>query len=170
MYRLIPELNDLDVSRFWAKVNRADNDDCWLWAGAKISAGYGHMNLRGQDFMASRLAFYIANKIQPEGYVCHSCDNPPCVNPAHLWLGTPKDNVVDMVAKGRAAFRKSGVTHCKRGHEFTPENTVRNGATKRGCRECRNQRKREARVRQSAPPLTIDQHIAYIRKHRGAGA
>lgn len=57
----------------------------------------------------------------PSMFICHHCDNPPCVNPDHLYEGTPSQNALDSVARGRHACARK--THCKRGHEFTPENT-----------------------------------------------
>jgi len=73
--------------------------------------------------------------------LCHSCDNPPCCNPSHLWLGTQAENLADASAKGRL---KRTSTHCKRGHEFTPENTyLSNGG--RGCRQCSADRYRARR-------------------------
>lgn len=91
-----------DAARFWSKVDRsAGPDACWPWTGA-THQGYGWFRLRDESVAASRFAWSLVNGPIPDGlYVCHSCDNRPCCNPAHLWLGTHADNVRDMFAKGR---------------------------------------------------------------------
>ena len=81
---------------------------CIEWQGAKTLRGYGQIGLPGGDQMmrTHRLAWILAHGEIPEGLnVCHSCDNPPCCNVEHLWLGTQADNVADMVAKGRNSGR-----------------------------------------------------------------
>lgn len=98
----------LDI-RFWSYVRVAG--DCWLWTSAITKAGYGEMNYRGRVKLAHRLTFRLYHGIIPAGlFVCHDCDKayPPgdltyrrCVNPSHLFLGTPQDNTDDMVAKNR---------------------------------------------------------------------
>ena len=86
--------------RFWAKVETAD--DCWVWMGARMPRGYGVLNTRGSANLAHRLAWEIAHGAIPDGLsVLHRCDNPPCVRPEHLFLGTQADNQRDMASKGR---------------------------------------------------------------------
>lgn len=92
---------------------------------------------------------FYKGPIPNKAFVCHSCDNPKCCNPDHLWAGTPRDNMKDCTNKGRAKGMNSDKTHCIRGHEFTPENTriIANGW--RNCRTClrelNKKYKREAR-------------------------
>ena len=89
------------MDRFWSKVDKTG--DCWEWTGAKHSSkGYGSFWFEGRSVKAHRLAYKIAFSPIPDGmFVCHSCDNPSCVNPDHLFLGTNQDNQSDMYAKGR---------------------------------------------------------------------
>lgn len=78
-------------------------DSCWLWIGHKNEYGYGVMHLKNRGCQLSHRISYEVYKGEIEGKlcVCHTCDNPACVNPAHLWLGTHKDNIRDSVKKGR---------------------------------------------------------------------
>lgn len=85
---------------FWSYVRKGDG--CWEWTGARNTRGYGTYSAR----LAHRVAYAEARGAIPDGmYVCHHCDNPPCVRPDHLFLGTPTDNVRDMIAKGRVPRR-----------------------------------------------------------------
>lgn len=86
--------------RFWRKVVKGDG--CWLWTGHRGSGGYGRFWLNGKQVLAHRTSWEITNGPIPDGlYACHRCDNPPCVKPAHLFLGTALDNAEDRDRKGR---------------------------------------------------------------------
>ena len=112
--------------RFWKYVKKSEG--CWIWTGAKKQGGYGVITVyRDEDLrthkrmLAHRLSWEIHNgKILDGLCVCHHCDNPPCVNPAHLFLGTMLDNTLDCYKKGRMPSKRR--THCSRGHELTYEN------------------------------------------------
>lgn len=107
------------IERFWPKVNksgpvlRADIGACWTWTGV-CRRGYGIIERHDDTervLLAHRVSWTIANGAIPDGLlVCHKCDNPPCVNPDHLFLGDHKANAADMIAKGRGRFQKGSTT------------------------------------------------------------
>lgn len=101
-----PEFADATaISRFWSLVERGADDDCWLWTGYVDRSGYGLFSWRGTRRPAHELAlsFSTGEKRLPSLETCHSCDNPPCCNPAHLRFDTRQSNVADAVARGRLA-------------------------------------------------------------------
>lgn len=100
-----PQYTPEEIDKFWSRVDRSGGPDaCWPWTGGRYSTGYGRMSMGRKKTGAHRLAWAIANGPIPDGLViCHTCDNPPCCNPAHLWAGTNQDNTADRVAKGRSA-------------------------------------------------------------------
>lgn len=122
----IPLVVDPDEAQaFWQRVDKSG--DCWLWTGRKTYGGYGSTNLRCRNpvpVMAHRVAWTIASgRVIPRGLcVLHECDNPPCVNPAHLKLGSHQENMHDAAARGRMAGKNqwANLTHCKRGHMYGP--------------------------------------------------
>lgn len=88
------------AKRFYARVNVGNESDCWEWSARRDPNGYGRIDIGGKPVLAHRIAFQLANGYECEN-VCHSCDNPPCCNPAHLWPGNPKLNAEDRDRKGR---------------------------------------------------------------------
>jgi hypothetical protein len=92
-------------SRFLSFVRR-DPSGCWLWTGAKDRDGYGVIADAGRTLGAHRVSYELHKRPLPPGaLIMHSCDTPPCVNPAHLSVGTKRSNAADMTAKGRRATK-----------------------------------------------------------------
>ncbi len=122
-------------------------NDCIEWAQSKNSHGYGQLNRRinGKRRLLTvhRIAWQVYNHrpIPPGMFVMHTCDNPACVSPAHLTIGTPSDNSRDMVRKGRransAALSFGRRTHCPHGHPYDEVNTYVGPRGWRTCRACR---------------------------------
>lgn len=94
--------------RFWAKVDKREPDDCWEWQMGKVCGGYGSFQTGTMSspraMRAHRFSWALAHGKIPEGMcILHKCDNPPCVNPNHLWIGSRADNNADKARKGRTA-------------------------------------------------------------------
>lgn len=132
----------MDV-RFWAKVEKASPDDCWLWKGKKQASGYGRFTTSDQrQISAHRIAWELTNGPIPEGLTIdhvreRGCTSRLCCNPAHM----------EPVSRGENSRRAARAkTHCINGHEFTEENTrwnkprYPNGEPTRGCRACARER------------------------------
>lgn len=106
--------------RFHEKVDKSPghgpNGDCWIWVSVKPPNRYGLILFGKKQTLAHRVSYELANGPIPKGlWVLHRCDNPPCVNPDHLFLGTPTDNVQDCISKGRNSNgqRQRGEAHPK---------------------------------------------------------
>jgi hypothetical protein len=164
-HKLVELADQPRIERFWSRVDRRSNDECWRWTAALDGKGYGRFRLPAGNKLAHRIAWELHNGTAvPKGmFVCHSCDNPVCVNPAHLWLGTVHDNIRDRTEKGRTSNGNVGKTACSRGHQLTEENTYRRPDTgNRDCKICRKLRRKQRQPR-SADILTLEP------KHVGDG-
>lgn len=121
------------AQRFWAKVDRRGPDDCWPWTANMGSDGYGKFWIDGTSKHASRVAWSLTFGVIPDStpLVCHRCDNPRCCNPAHLFLGTARDNTRDMHEKGRAAMGERHFSHLH--PELLPRGERHGSRTKPGA-------------------------------------
>jgi len=151
--RTIPPLSKQDILRFWEKVRIRGVDECWPWTAARDQCGYGQFGLGSRSdgsndsFPANRVAWTIACGPVPVGLcVLHHCDNPPCQNPRHLWLGTRADNTFDMDRKGRRGYQ-TGNWGDKNGAHTHPECVLRGEQcpwSKMNARQVRKIRRRYA--------------------------
>ena len=97
------------AERYWSRVAKAGEDECWEWQGARTDRGYGAIRDNGKQRSTTHVAWFLKHGEWPNDlglWVLHKCDNPPCVNPAHLFLGTHKMNMRDMIEKGRGSYAR----------------------------------------------------------------
>lgn len=128
--------------RFWSKVTRGSEDDCWPWTGGAGSKGYGNFTIREEQVSPHRYAYEFAfGRFDNLFIVLHKCDNPLCCNPKHLKLGTRADNTKDMNEKRRG--RNSRKTECPKGHIYDSNNTYYSSDGRRDCLICRRERSRD---------------------------
>lgn len=136
---------------FWNRVSKAGDSDCWTWQGPTSESGYGTLYWRGRHSRAHRVSYEITHGRIPGGlHVLHRCDNRPCCNPAHLWLGTHTDNMRDMFAKGRCR-RASGAEH------YT--------ALRPGCR-ARGEKNRNSRLTEFQVSALLAEYVSRVTKQR----
>lgn len=134
--------------RFWKYVDKHGPNGCWVWTGHRYQAGYGKVKIGRDNHGAHRVSYELLVGPIPEGLqLDHLCRNRACVNPDHLEPVTCRENLLRGTGPSAINARK---THCKRGHEFTEENTYRYGPDLRFriCRKCRllMERRRDGRT------------------------
>lgn len=175
MHPIVPiRLDESLRSRFWAKVDQRSADECWEWTAYRNDKGYGRIGRTGgkAHFLAPRVSWTIAFGDIPDGLiVCHHCDNPPCVNPAHLFLGTHKDNADDRETKGRSSWLIAELkarTACARGnHPLSGDNLYITPSGSRSCRACRYEDQRAAALAAGAVPMQNRTHCPQGHEYSG---
>ena len=131
----MPEIEWLEIAkaRLFRRLKINQKTGCWEWQGFKGRYGHGQIRVKKIAILTHRLSWKIhKGAILDDLLICHHCDNPPCVNPEHLFSGTVDDNKKDMDNKGRGKNQNSGKVFCHRGHKFDLLNTY----ISRGERQC----------------------------------
>lgn len=145
-------------ARFMGKVAKDGDTGCWNWTGVLTPGGYGQFSIDNRHYAAHRLLSVKSGREIGPGLVCdHLCRNRRCVNPAHIDIVTTRENILRGIAGELNRAKGAAVTHCVRGHEYTPENTRMNKG-RRSCRACDKvysdaltEKRRQLRARASTP-------------------
>lgn len=106
-------------------IHRNMDTGCWEWLGQKWSGGYGYVRINRKHIPAHRYIYSLYKGVISDGLdACHSCDNPGCVNPDHIWPGTPSDNLKDCYSKGRRTQRGTSNGNYKHGRRIRSDETL----------------------------------------------
>ena len=106
--------------RFWSKVEKGSLTECWPWRASFLRGGYGYFYFEGTR-QAHRMAYELSYGKPGDKCVLHTCDNPACCNPSHLFLGTQGENIIDMEGKGRRRFARGEASNSKLNREQVNE-------------------------------------------------
>lgn len=154
------------IERFWEKVFPEPNSGCWLWGAATTNEGYGMLG-KGRsgegNFLAHRFSYeYFRGPIPDKYQLDHLCRIPCCVNPQHLEIVSPGENIRRGLLPEINRKRGRAVTHCAQGHPFSSKNTYITKTGKRACRECA--RLRYHNKKQTHQQVRLDGRLVWIER------
>lgn len=147
--KTIPQLTEKDQKRFWSKIIKGTEPECWIWTGTKNKPGYGSMRIGNGMFRANRIVMALSGfYLTPETQVMHDSpngDNPSCVNPSHLKIGTHLENMQDRERKGRGVVPRGDNHHFRKNPSLAPRG-IRNGKYTKPERTPRGERAGKAKL------------------------
>lgn len=145
---IVQQASREDAMAIIARHTAESSSGCWEWKSSK-RCGYGQLTFRGKHYAAHRFVFEaMVGRIADDNWVLHHCDNRSCVNPAHLYQGTPIDNRADMLDRSRWQHPWGQRSHCANGHAYADVGyRICKSDGSRVCRECQKNYKRDQRAK-----------------------